>query len=389
MRPRVGVSLLLGALLAAAGEEARPYRLAADYSAARGGLSMLVLKNGEVVFDEVHNGFPLNGAHELASGAKSFWGVLAMMGVADGLLQLDEAAAQTLKEWKPDPRKSRITIRQLLNLSAGIDPATSSLRSPRVKNKYTFAVNVEAVAEPGEKFKYGPSYYFAFGELLRRKLEPRSETVEEYLHRKILDPIGLEVRNWSKDGAGNIQLPFGATLTAREWIKFGELIRLHGRWQGKQLIDRKLLEECFQPSPANPSYGLTFWLRPSGVVQASGAGRQRLYVIRSRDLVVVRQGIATRPVFKDEEFLLRLLDGKAEEDVTKTAAALVSEATRARVNKEFAADTSGDGTLQREEFPPENLRYFDAVDLDGDGNVTKQELALKLTHYGRQLERNR
>ncbi len=50
MRPRVGVSLLLGALLAAAGEEARPYRLAADYSAARGGLSMLVLKNGEVVF---------------------------------------------------------------------------------------------------------------------------------------------------------------------------------------------------------------------------------------------------------------------------------------------------------------------------------------------------
>jgi len=251
------------------------------------------------------------------------------MAVQDGLFRLDDRVCDTLTEWKDNARKSRITIRQLLNLSAGIDPAAHELRSRRVQDKYAFAVNVPAVAEPGEKFAYGPSYYFAFGELLSRKLAPR--------------------------------------------------IRQRGRWGNRQLVRPELLAECFQPSSANPRYGLTFWLNSGeesargakGVklVQAAGAGKQRLYVIPSRDLVVVRQGLLTKPAFQDREFIQRLVFGKAEVDETKDVPQLISEATRQQVTELFAAsDKNGDGRLERSEFPPDRLQYFEPVDLDSEAN---------------------
>ena len=215
-----------------------------------------------------------------------------------------------------------------------------------------------------------------------------------------LDPIGLKPKDWTRDGAGHIQLPFGAVVSAREWVKFGELIRQRGRWGNRQLVRPELLAECFQPSPANPRYGLTFWLNSGeesargakGVklVQAAGAGKQRLYVIPSRDLVVVRQGLLTKPAFQDREFIQRLVFGKAEVDETKDVPQLISEATRQQVTELFAAsDKNGDGRLERSEFPPDRLQYFEPVDLDSDGFVTPGELNIKLEHYAYQVRANR
>ena len=48
---------------------------------------------------------------------------------------------------------------------------------------------------------------------------------------------------------------------------------------------------------------------PRDLFMAAGAGHQRLYIIPSLDMVIVRQGRLSR--FSDEEFLSRLLDGKS------------------------------------------------------------------------------
>src|SRR5204862_4336450 len=52
-------------------------------------------------------------------------GIAAMAAVEDGLLTLDEKVADTITEWKGDPRKGQITIRQLLTLSSGLDPGAN------------------------------------------------------------------------------------------------------------------------------------------------------------------------------------------------------------------------------------------------------------------------
>ncbi len=168
----------------------------------------------------------------------------------------------------------------------------------------------------------------------------RKEDPLQYLERRIFNPIGLKYARWTRAADGNPQLPAGAFLTAREWAKFGLLVMNKGKWEGRQIIPAKLLAECFTGSQANPAYGLTFWLNrpglgaqasepgetaqnnrrrqsgagiypggPRDLVMAAGAGKQRLYIIPSRDLVIVRQG-EVGP-FDDARFLARLLDGRA------------------------------------------------------------------------------
>lgn len=327
----------------ASGEQER-FRLAADYSKDLRGLSILIIKGDKVVFEEYQNGFKTDDAQMLASGTKSFSGVMAVLAVEDKLLKLDEKVADTITEWKSDKRKSQITIRQLLSLTSGIDTGENG-KPPT----YSDAVKSSVKFDTGTTFEYGPAPFQIFGEIMRRKLAPKKEGVLDYLKRKLLDPIGLKVSSWTLQN-GQPDLPSGAFLTAREWAKFGQFLKNGGTWNGKKLVDKKLLEECFNGSNANPNYGLTFWLNrandgkanvaeskngriqnlldrfgiepettrisqegisaelPKDLFLAAGAGKQRLYIIPSQDLIVVRQGRQAR--FDDAEFLKRLLLGK-------------------------------------------------------------------------------
>lgn len=336
--------------------ETKRYRAAAAYSAGKAGLSLLVQKEGKVVFEEYQNGQQPNQPHYLASGTKSFWGVAAACAVSDGLLKLDEKASDTLEEWKSNPRKARITVRHLLNFTSGLKPVERLFVKPQVKNRYTFSVQSPALHEPGSVYRYDDVHLYCFGELLRRKLVGRAkpgETPEDvlaYLKRRVFKPIGLEAKYWARDAAGNPALPYGAVLPAREWAKFGQLLLQNGTWEGKQIVPPQPLQECFQGSKANPAYGLTFWLNStsqvgarvadviakqgrgsrsdvaavsahgiypeggSNLVMAAGAGQQRLYIIPAHKMVVVRQanrGFPPRDSSLSDAEFLRLLLGSS------------------------------------------------------------------------------
>ncbi len=108
---------------------------------------------------------------------------------------------------------------------------------------------------------YGAVPFQVFGEVMRRKLDGSPLA---YMQQRIFDPIGLEHGRWLPDRDGNPRMPSGAALTARDWAKLGELMRLGGECDGEQVIPRELLDQCLQPSDANPCYGLTWWLvRPA------------------------------------------------------------------------------------------------------------------------------
>jgi CubicO group peptidase (beta-lactamase class C family) len=303
------------------------FSAAAKYSAERGGVSFLVMKDGRVVAEEYPNGGDANRARELASGTKSFSGVMAACAVQDGLMNWDDRVSDVITEWKSDPRRSQITVRQLLSLSSGIPGGQLATRGGKVPS-YSDAVLTEANADPGEKFQYGPTPYQCFGEYMRRKLTAmgkvasgrgRSSVVLDYLDERVFHPIGLSYRFWRRDREGNPHLPSGAYLTAREWIKFGEMVRLGG----KGVTTPNLLNECLKPQGAGRNYGLTWWLptanpgsRMPEVFMAAGAGGQRLYVIPSEGITTVRQAPINlgdsddadrNSGFRDMEFLKLLL----------------------------------------------------------------------------------
>ncbi|MFM7447554.1 MAG: serine hydrolase domain-containing protein [Leptolyngbyaceae cyanobacterium] len=298
------------------------YRRAADYSEANDGLAMVVVRAGQVVFESYKRVRPERGLVS-ASMAKSLSCPIAVLSVQDGLLTLDEPVANTITEWKNNPRKSRITIRQLLNLTSGI-PGGDIANIP----SYTDAIATQLTALPGNRFQYGSIPFQIFGEVMRRKLTARGMTGTPltYLNSRLLQPMGLKYDRWfSPNGEPN--LASGAVISAREWAKYGILLLNRGRWQGQQLLNSGLLNQCFQGTEANPAYGITFWLNKPGLthnglsmqpiraasdsmVMAIGAGDQVMFVLPEQNLVVVRQGrLLETGGFNREKFLNLVLTG--------------------------------------------------------------------------------
>ena len=298
---------------------------ALEYSKANNGLSLLILQNGRLVFEDYHNGYAKDDTHLLASATKSFSGVLLAALVEDTIVSsFDEKASQTIIEWSADPLKSQITLRQLLNLTSGLDPGPIGRIIP-----YAQALEAKAIHPPGTVFQYGPAPYQVFGEVVKRKLG--KETAIEYLNRRIFRPIGLEMPGWRYGQDNNPALSTGAALKASEWAKFGEFLRNRGGFEGRAIVRADLIEELFKPSAANPTFALGFWLEatsdieadepgqavrneasrppapkpPYRIIVSSGVGKQRLYIIEPFGLVVVRQGKPSS--FTDAEFLSRLL----------------------------------------------------------------------------------
>ncbi len=336
-RTRLMYVAVAATFVAAAGtlaaQATTPYQRAANYSEEERGDAVLVMVDGKVVFEQYPRNTSAARTHLLASGTKSFAGALAIAAQADGLLTLDEPVAATLHEWSQDPARSAITIRQLLTLTSGVE-GQLSLDPP----SYAEAVTAQVSAAPGERFQYGAAPFQIFGEVLRRKLASRNETVGAYLKRRILDPVGIRTGFWRGLSQGQPQLPSGAYLNAREWAKFGELIRRGGDWEGTQLLPAEGVAEMLRGTEANPAYGLTWWLNVpisdslrgeidqlrndfgametvpglEGMVTAAGAFKQRLYIIPSRNMVVVRFGNSVGPQFDDVRFL-GLLTGAIRE----------------------------------------------------------------------------
>src|SRR5437870_657906 len=310
---------------------------AAKYSESKRGVSMLVMQNGRTIFEHYAKGGSARGRWPIFSGTKSFWGIAALAAVHDGLFRLDDLVSDTITEWKNDPRKSRITIRQLLNQTDGIEGA-SRLQRASIRDRNTMAIRLPTVTEPGAAFIYGPSHLQIFSELLRRKLKGRGTIA--YFEGHVSDRLGLRRLNYKKDARGNPLPATGFELTAREWARLGELVLGNGKYRWRQIVPAALLREAFIGSQANRSYGLTFWLNqqaprgpeedlermldlpwqaaqwtdvcickdaPDDMVVALGSGYQRLFIIPLLKAIIVRQGSNAK--FSDAHFL-RLVLGR-------------------------------------------------------------------------------
>lgn len=285
---------------------------ATNYSNRFRGEAVVVVHDGQIVCENYRTGGP-DEAIEIASGVKSFAAVMAAAAVQDGLLTLDEPASATLTEWADDPRLSRITIRELLSLVSGLQV--------RLDRHYTYAnaIDVHAIADPGERFGYGPRPFAIFGEIMRRKLRASGVdlTPAEYFRARILIPIDADVATWSAYRGDSI-LAEGVEVTPVRWARFGHLVLNGGAIGDVRLADASAIMAMFEQR-FRRVYGMGWWVHHRGhappdryvsstgdietapadfptVWSAQGSGDQRLYLLPEYDLVVVRM---TRGVRRD------------------------------------------------------------------------------------------
>jgi CubicO group peptidase (beta-lactamase class C family) len=293
------------------------------------------MHKGTVLDEAYANGGGVDRVQLLASATKGFTGMVGAIAASNGLYDLDEPVARrALVEWQGDSAKARITYRHLLTMSSGL----KELNDLAGWNDYLRAT----VDHPG-----GSTFVYSgdpniWGLALERLL--KTEDAVSYFNRTLFQPLGMASLRWAtnfQDGHPN--LSGSAYVTARDWAKFGEFIRrtMDGSWTGPTLLSRRFFDQVFAGSAAHPSYGFYWWLKrpvpaslaatidannknqysreikpifdnpviPSDIVMAMGAFDQRLYVIPSRGLTVIRHGPTGRNDFDDSQFLNRLLGG--------------------------------------------------------------------------------
>lgn len=256
--------------------------------------ALLIERGGGVTLEEYGDGWSGEKPHALYSGTKGFWGVTALYAQRDGILKLDETVGATFAAWNDGPRK-RVTLRMLLQLTAGIGFGGLGASVPI----YERALAAQLKNVPGEMFTYGGIPLQVFGAVFAHKLASRNQTPHEYLHARVLDPIGLQIGSWRSLADGTQPLPTGAFVAAREWIKYGRFV----------LAQHADLAPCFEGSSANARYGLGWWLNANGAppdtIYASGSAGQGLYIVPSQQLVAAHFGKSTS--FKHDTFLKRLV----------------------------------------------------------------------------------
>ena len=302
-------------------------RAAAAYSTSHRGTSLLVIQGKILAAEHAEEAF------KIYSGTKAFWNLAALAAAEDGLLNLDERVAETIPSWRNDPRKARVTLRQLLDFSAGLEPVFR-LHSDNLSDRDAIALRAEIVAQPGAAFIYGPSALQVFHAVLKAKL--RRQTPRAYLERRVLQRLGFGAQRYLEDRSGNPLLAAGWALSARQWARLGQLVLA----DGAPVVSSSSLAQCWRGSPANHAYSLGWWNNraapggrefdfeaaltpkwsaqdwrdacicrdaPSDLMACIGSRDQRLYVIPSLRLIAVRHGNGGS--FSDARFL-RLLLGR-------------------------------------------------------------------------------
>ena len=307
----------LSALVSAPAFAQTRFEAAKAYSTARRGISMLVMQRSQILFEDYQGQGQRFKGWELASGTKSFSGVMAAALVQDGLLKLDEVCADTLPEFWSDRYRSAIKLSDLLHLVSGIDGKGG--RNFGDVPTYAEAVAVPSTKATGTQFSYGPVPFQIFGEIVRRKLNAAKTGDADplaYLTRRIFTPLGIRPIRWQRGSDGMPHLPSGAAISARDWANFGQFVLAGGVHRGRALVDSAALRANFEASSANPGYGLTWWLPRAGMIgpgprsgvageavslaglgrlyMAAGAGNQRLYLLPDQDMVIVRQADGIR-----------------------------------------------------------------------------------------------
>jgi CubicO group peptidase (beta-lactamase class C family) len=319
---------LAGSASAIASLDPAAVNAAAEYSARHHGVSFLAIQDGRRLLEQ-----NAKTPHKIYSGTKAFWDLAALAAAEDGLLNLDERVVGTIASWRSDPRKAQATIRQLLDFDSGLEPQFF-LHETQSGDRDAAAMRARMVAEPGRAFIYGPAALQVFHQVLKEKL--RGDSPTHYLEHRVLHRLGLRSQRYLPDRAGNPLLATGWILSPRQWAKLGQLVLANGA----PVVSRNSLEQCWRGTSANRAFSLGWWNNraapngrefdfeqmlipkwqnqdwhdgclcrdaPSDLVTCIGSEGQRLYVIPSLKLIVVRQ--ANGGSFSDAHFL-RLLLGR-------------------------------------------------------------------------------
>ena len=174
------------------------------------------------------------------------------------------------------------------------NPENSEIRMIRSSNPVEYVLSQALEFPPGQVWKYNGGTT----QLLAAIIEKTSgKKVDEFANEYLFQPLGIHRFEWAKyPGPDLPAAASGLRLSSRALLKFGLLYSNGGKWNDKQVVPQKWVEESFQSHVQRPggSYGYQFWIwqdtinnKPIPFVACVGNGDQRIFFDKTNDLLVV------------------------------------------------------------------------------------------------------
>lgn len=268
-------------------------------------------------FMVVHQGIPMVEAYQPQfnsktrfqswSMAKSITNALVGLMVKDG--EMDIMQPVHLAEWQNDDRK-QITIHDLMQMQSGLQwnedygnrsDVTMMLYHEADFARYAYSRNLE--------FPVGQKWYYSSGStniisfLLRKEINDDA-AYYGYAKTHLFDKIGMASAIFEVDASGTQVGSSYVYATARDFARFGLLYLQDGMFNGERILPEGWVKYTVTPGSANKGeYGALFWLNkakhypsaPEDMFSCSGHEGQRIFIIPSRELVVVVLGYSPKP----------------------------------------------------------------------------------------------
>jgi CubicO group peptidase (beta-lactamase class C family) len=279
--------------------------------------SVLVARHGRLVYEEYFDG-GADSPRDTRSATKSITDIL--VGIAIDAHQLSGVDARVLdllpqraaKLQNPDPRKSRITLEDLLTMSSPLEcddwndaSRGNEERMYLVEDWAQFILDlpIRGRMHMGENppappfaryFSYCTGGVFVLSEVLTRATSMRTD---RYAQARLFEPLGIRNLSWFYSPLGVPQTGGGLRLSSRDLLKIVQLYLNGGRWNGRQLVSEAWVKASTTPHAQideATNYGYLWWLKSFGPAAhqhaaylMNGNGGNKVVAIPDLELAVV------------------------------------------------------------------------------------------------------
>lgn len=270
-----------------------------DYLNLKHSKSFIVLHNGKIVMEQYFNGHTATSPWYWASAGKTLTSTVTGIAEQEGLLNINNKVSDYLGTgWTSATlaKENLITCKHLLTMTSGLDDSLGDDVS---------ATNLQYVADAGTRW----AYHNVYVKLQDVVADATNQTWDSYFNTKLRDKIGM-TGTWIPSGDLSIYWS-----TSRSMARFGLLALANGNWNGTQIINSTYLNSATNTSQSiNQAYGYLWWLNgktsyhipqsqlqipgtliptaPSDMYCALGKNDQKIYVVPSKKLVIIRMGDA-------------------------------------------------------------------------------------------------
>jgi len=276
-----------------------------DYLQLKNSKSFIILVNGRIVMENYFNGHSATTPWYWASAGKTLTATVTGIAEQEGFLNINNKVSDYIGTgWTSIPlaKENLITCRHLLTMSSGLNDALGDDVSP---------ANLQYVADAGTRWAYH-NVYVKLQDVIS---QATGQTWTNYFNTKLRDKLGMTGGSWvnTSDGLRTYW------STTRNMARFGLMALNKGKWNGNQVINETYFNSATNTSQTiNQAYGYLWWLNgkssyhlpqsqlqfngsiiphgPSDMFMALGKNDQKIYVIPSKKMVVIRMGDAADTV---------------------------------------------------------------------------------------------